>query len=56
MFCDIREKTGNVGDWRKVIFLVEEIGNLLVVFTADHQRMASSAFIIKKGKHIDVYF
>ena len=26
-----------------------------MVFTGNHQGMASSAFVIKEGKHIDVY-
>ena len=38
-----------------MVLPVEKIGHTLVVFTANHQRMATATFIIKKGKHIDVY-
>ena len=46
---------GDAGDWRIVILLVKKIGNTLVGFTANYQRMASGAFVIKKGKYIDVH-
>ena len=38
-----------------MLFLIDKIGYTLVIFVADHQRMASAAFVIKNGKHIDVH-
>ena len=55
LICNIREQTENTGDWRIVILPVELIGHMLVIFTADNNGMASTAFVIKKGEHIDVY-
>ena len=33
---------------------VKKIGLTLIVLATNHHRMASAAFVIKKGKHIDV--
>ena len=55
MFSNIFEQTLNAGDWRIMLFLIEKIGHTLVVFAADHQRITSVAFVIKKGKHIDAH-
>ena len=55
MFSNIFEQTLNAGDRRIILFSIEKIGHTLVVFAADHQRMASAAFVIKKRKHIDVH-
>ena len=32
-----------------MLFPIENIGQTLVVFEVDHQRMASAAFVIKKN-------
>ena len=55
IFRNIFEQTLNAGDWRIMLFLIEKIGHTLVVFAADHQRITSAAFVIKKGKHIDAH-
>ena len=34
---------------------IEQIVETVVVLTGDHKWMASAAFVIKKGKHIDIY-
>ena len=55
MFRYIWEKTGDAWDRRIVSFPIEKIGYTLVVFPANNQAMASAAFVIEKGKHIDVH-
>ena len=55
MFRNIFKQTLDAGDLRIMLFPIEKIDHTLVVFAADHQRMASAAFIIKKGEHIDIY-
>ena len=54
-FGEIAEKPRDIRNRSVVIFPIEQIGKALVVFAADHQRMASAAFVIKKGEHIDIH-
>ena len=55
MFSNIFQQSLNAGDRRIMLFIIEKIDHKLVVFTADHWKIASAAFVINKGKHIDVY-
>ena len=55
MFSEIVKSTKKVGNWRVILVPVEKIGHTLVVITADHQSMASTALIIKEGEYIDVH-
>ena len=54
MLCNVRKKSRDVGDWSIVSFPVEQLCHALIVFATYNKGMASTAFIIKKGKHIDV--
>ena len=54
-FGEIAEKPRDICNKSVVIFPIEQIGDALVCFAADHQRMASAAFINKKGEHIEIY-
>ena len=55
IFSNIFKQTLNAGDRRIMLFPIKNFGHTLVEFAADHQKMASAAFVIKKGKHIDVH-
>ena len=53
MHFNVRKDLRDVCDWSIVFLSVKFNGNTLVVFTTDHYRMASAAFVIKDRYHID---
>ena len=55
MLCKVRKQSRDLADWSIVSLPVKYICHTLMVFTANYQRMASAAFVIKEGKHIDVH-
>ena len=55
VFCNISKQTRDACDWGVVILPVEKIGHTLVVLATDHQWMATVAFVIEEGEHIDIH-
>ena len=53
-FCEIAKLQRNVRNKCVLVFPIEQIYYMLIVFATDYQGMASAAFVIKESEHIDV--